>query len=578
MRYEDWDIVLVPRDSKAPLKEFNICCHVVPDPEFSHAQGRFGLPTLCCFVPSLEFGTPFKISIHSWDRPPISQFTRSYSKYIDKLIFEARLFIDGRLVASTSFGRLASWPHAISNIFNFSKNGDLEALTFPKFQRELLQQNRWNPEDNMGRIKLVLSEGFPRDSPSMPIERVKNIVAFSFQHAPLDILENSGIAWPNSSMWHRSHLTSSMPVPTYASEDLELHTHSPRRNGSSNSEPLAYNLALIQGLISENCPSKLGREIDFDNRNSNMDMFHGVQKYLNNEYPLGWPSMAGSVIASPNSQPPNDQVSRALRKSRTDISMTDYVPTTGPDCQSSCRSDQIHNPQSGFQEVSVYMDHSKDATTGEPPGYCINGNLQNYPTSAYSTSSSFIPGRTSSMASQDKAIPPGLATSFTNSLLNQPIPPSQYQSKTNSVPSNTVKSRKEACLEKQLQPSPALPEPIHDKIQTDIRKVSQQIHMPANGDIPCLTNTSNLCQEVKLPRPRIISGADQHYPESELRALIPSLKSITLRDISGNSDKGTKRARPDTPASIKAIDKEAKSRRPSSLVKLTPFVEEGNGS
>ncbi|KAK7227745.1 hypothetical protein V2G26_015748 [Clonostachys chloroleuca] len=476
MRYEDWDIVLVPRDSKAPLKEFNVCCHVAPDPEFSHAQGRFGLPTLCCFVPSLEFGTPFNISIHSWDRPPVSQFTRSYSKYIDKLIFEARLFIDGRLVASTSFRRLASWPHAISNIFDFSKNGDLEALTFPKFQREFLQQNRWNPGDTIGRIKLVLSEGFPRDSPSMPIERVKNIVAFSFLHAPLDILENSGIAWPNSSI------------------------HEP----------------------------------NLENRNPSLNMFYGAQGYINNEYSLEWPSMAENVMASPDSQPLNDHSSRALRKSKTDTSMTDYIPITGSDCQFSRSSDQTHNSQSEFQEASVSINQNNDATPGGIIGYCANGSMP-------------------SMASQDKAIPPGLAASFTNALLNQPIPPSQGQSKTGCAPSNTVKSRKEACLQKQLQPSPTSSKSIHGKFQADIRKVSQQIHIPANG-------------------------ADQYCPDSELRAIIPSLESFTLRDISGNSEMGTKRVRSYTPASIKAIDKEDESRRPSSYVKLTPFVEEGTES
>lgn len=72
-----------------------------------------------------------------------------------------------------------------------SKNGDLEPLRFPSFRQELLRQNHWNPADDFGRIKIVISEGFPRDSLSMPIERVKNVVAFSFQHAPLGNLISS---------------------------------------------------------------------------------------------------------------------------------------------------------------------------------------------------------------------------------------------------------------------------------------------------------------------------------------------------------------------------------------------------
>ena len=71
------------------------------------------------------------------------------------------------------------------SLLEFTKAGELEPLKFPQFRRELLYQNHWNPGDEVGRVKIVISEGFPRDSLSTPIERVKNIVAFSFQHAPM---------------------------------------------------------------------------------------------------------------------------------------------------------------------------------------------------------------------------------------------------------------------------------------------------------------------------------------------------------------------------------------------------------
>lgn len=44
-------------------------------------------------------GTPFRVSIHSWNAPVVSKFTNSYSKFPENVKFEARLFIDGRLVA-----------------------------------------------------------------------------------------------------------------------------------------------------------------------------------------------------------------------------------------------------------------------------------------------------------------------------------------------------------------------------------------------------------------------------------------------------------------------------------------------
>ena len=49
-----------------------------------------------------------------------------------------------------------------------------------------------------------------------------------------DILESSGIAWPNPSMWRRGHFNPSMPVPTqHPTEGAETHLHSPRRQPSS---------------------------------------------------------------------------------------------------------------------------------------------------------------------------------------------------------------------------------------------------------------------------------------------------------------------------------------------------------
>lgn len=70
-------------------------------------------------------------------------------------------------------------------VLAIDKNGDIELLTFPTFHQELLTQNYWNAGDELGRIKVVISEGFPRESIALPYERIKSVVAFSFQHAPI---------------------------------------------------------------------------------------------------------------------------------------------------------------------------------------------------------------------------------------------------------------------------------------------------------------------------------------------------------------------------------------------------------
>lgn len=68
------------------------------------------------------------------------------------------------------------------------KNGEIDPLSFPTFHKELLTQNYWNAGDDLGRIRVVLSEGFPRESTALPYERIKSVVAFSFQHAPLGMV------------------------------------------------------------------------------------------------------------------------------------------------------------------------------------------------------------------------------------------------------------------------------------------------------------------------------------------------------------------------------------------------------
>jgi len=105
MRYDDWDIILFPvgRDGKIPFKEFRVGCHVVPDLELAHIHGALNMPVMTCFIPSLQAGAPFQISMHCWRNPTITQFTQSYSKHTEFVKFEARVLIDGRLVASVPF-------------------------------------------------------------------------------------------------------------------------------------------------------------------------------------------------------------------------------------------------------------------------------------------------------------------------------------------------------------------------------------------------------------------------------------------------------------------------------------------
>ncbi|KAM0203070.1 hypothetical protein ACHAPI_001242 [Fusarium lateritium] len=194
MRYEDWDVLLFEQESGVPFREFNVACHVIQHEE-SLSPHASALPTVTCFVPSLKAGTPFRISIHSW-KPIVRQLVEDG----ECPVFEFKLFIDGDLVASISK------PNSIQELIKLPyiiENGPHEqTLKFPLFQQELLSQRHWSPADNLGRFKLIISEGVSyTSSDNKHVEKLKNLVVFSFQHAPQEILERLKIAWPNPAMW-----------------------------------------------------------------------------------------------------------------------------------------------------------------------------------------------------------------------------------------------------------------------------------------------------------------------------------------------------------------------------------------
>ena len=67
----------------------------------------------------------------------------------------------------------------------FDKTGNRDSLRFPKFRPEILSQSWWSAGEVIGRIKVTISEGYLRAPGVLPFMPLKNIVTFSFQHAPL---------------------------------------------------------------------------------------------------------------------------------------------------------------------------------------------------------------------------------------------------------------------------------------------------------------------------------------------------------------------------------------------------------
>ncbi|PKY00636.1 hypothetical protein P168DRAFT_313405 [Aspergillus campestris IBT 28561] len=244
MRYENWDVLLFPDTSKIPIQEFKTQCFVTKDRDSPYlhnpsldilsylpSQSTVGLlPVLTTFIPSLPHNTPFRVSIHSWDKPRASRLMETMLQPDDSLLFEIRIFIDGLCVSGSVFSQRTSWPHVI----DIDKSGNQDHLRFPPFHSDILEQRHWDAGDLHGRVRIVISEGFSRPHRSPPFERVKELIVFAFQHAPLHVLEYSSIAWPNASMWSREPRLFKYNTGSGLVDKKELddsHAHSPTRHG-----------------------------------------------------------------------------------------------------------------------------------------------------------------------------------------------------------------------------------------------------------------------------------------------------------------------------------------------------------
>lgn len=146
MRFLNWDVLLFPDESKVPIQEFDVKCHALaltpglfilfiqtwwftnglsdnlpslkltPATESDHVSPLTHIPTLTCFIASLEHGRLFRVSIHSWETPKPSDLLFNFKSIQGRVAFEAKLFIDGHLKAQRFLSELSTWPEVISKI------------------------------------------------------------------------------------------------------------------------------------------------------------------------------------------------------------------------------------------------------------------------------------------------------------------------------------------------------------------------------------------------------------------------------------------------------------------------------
>ncbi|KAL9116034.1 MAG: hypothetical protein Q9227_000402 [Pyrenula ochraceoflavens] len=226
MRYQNWDILLFPEGSKIPVQEFKTQCFVTKDrddPSFLANPAFYGngidnshIPVLTTFVPSLTEGSPFRISIHSWDgAPKASRALECLMQVEDSIAFEARIYVDGLFVSGHVFAQHAAWPYVVDETAIFDRDGNPSPLKFPPFHQAILHQRHWDAAELLGRVRVVIAEGFARSRRSShPFERFRDV-----------------IAWPNAQMWNgrRNLYGPNAPQQRQREGSDELHAHSPTK-------------------------------------------------------------------------------------------------------------------------------------------------------------------------------------------------------------------------------------------------------------------------------------------------------------------------------------------------------------
>ncbi|KAI4674067.1 uncharacterized protein J4E88_008534 [Alternaria novae-zelandiae] len=200
-----------------------------------------------------------------------------------------------------------------------------QCLEFPPFHQRTLMQNSWNAHDPQGRIKIMLSEQLITKTASLgevDLGATNDIVCFSFQHAPKDVLEQAGISWP-------------IRNPLYLPNALERATHlshiSPTNSRTPKARPFPGDINM-QSPISQPSASAFARsQIPLPNRRSNAHLppisqfAKPLPGFRNNGRPGIWDDNLNSLVDSADDISMDTWSTRRTSGSTSDMAMPDYM-------------------------------------------------------------------------------------------------------------------------------------------------------------------------------------------------------------------------------------------------------------
>ncbi|KAI4953413.1 hypothetical protein J4E91_002260 [Alternaria rosae] len=250
MRYDDWDVILFPKDSHVPIQEFKTACFV-----------------------SLED----------------SQEKRSLT------------------------------------VNEYPSNQRKQCLEFPPFHQRTLMQNSWSAHDPQGRIKIMLSEQLITKTAipgEVDLGTTNDIVCFSFQHAPKDVLEQAGISWP-------------IRNPLYLPNSLERTTHmsqtSPTKSWTQKARTFPGDINMQSPILQASASDFARSQNSLPNRRSNAHLpsisqfAKPLSGFRHNGRPGIWDDNLNSLVDSADDVSMDTWSTRRTSGSTSDMAMPDYM-------------------------------------------------------------------------------------------------------------------------------------------------------------------------------------------------------------------------------------------------------------
>ena len=152
------------------------------------ASGHVQIPNMITYIPTLDRGNPFTVSVHCWETPRFSPALGVFygQKAIENAAWGVRVIIDGVCVASDTFSNSAAWPQLVTASDHPDPNGKKRPLLFPPFHKTVLSRRDWDISDDLGRIKVCISEGYRvKQADGQSFVSVREVVCFTFHPAPL---------------------------------------------------------------------------------------------------------------------------------------------------------------------------------------------------------------------------------------------------------------------------------------------------------------------------------------------------------------------------------------------------------